>query len=137
MTAHQTRESAPITGVTGQERSLLAESLHSKGYEVHGIKRCASSFNTQLIDHIFEKPQTDLARFTLHYGDLTETSNLTRIYRSVEPDEIYSLGAQSHVAVSFQTPECTVDVDANGLFVGNHNCPIPEVISALANLKLL
>lgn len=111
---HQVRKSALITGVTGQDGSFLAEFLLGKGYEVHGIKRRASSFNTQRVDHIFENPQTDQARFTLHYGDLTDTSNLIRIIRSVEPDEIYNLGAQSHVAVSFEAPEYTADVDAIG-----------------------
>lgn len=105
---------ALITGVTGQDGSYLAEFLLQKGYEVHGIKRRASSFNTQRIDHIYEDPQTDNARFRLHYGDLTDTSNLTRIIRDIEPDEIYNLGAQSHVAVSFEAPEYTADVDAIG-----------------------
>jgi len=105
---------ALITGVTGQDGSYLAEFLLEKGYEVHGIKRRASSFNTQRIDHIFEDPHTDKARFKLHYGDLSDSSNLTRILREVEPDEIYNLGAQSHVAVSFESPEYTADVDAMG-----------------------
>lgn len=105
---------ALITGVTGQDGSYLAEFLLEKGYEVHGIKRRASSFNTQRVDHIYEDPQTDHARFRLHYGDLTDSSNLTRIMREVEPDEVYNLGAQSHVAVSFEAPEYTADVDAMG-----------------------
>ncbi|WP_299938819.1 GDP-mannose 4,6-dehydratase [uncultured Pelagimonas sp.] len=105
---------ALITGITGQDGSYLAEFLLEKGYEVHGIKRRASSFNTQRVDHIYEDPHTDQARFKLHYGDLTDTSNLTRIIREVEPDEVYNLGAQSHVAVSFEAPEYTADVDAMG-----------------------
>ncbi len=105
---------ALITGITGQDGSYLAEFLLEKGYEVHGIKRRASSFNTQRIDHIYEDPHVDSARLKLHYGDLTDTSNLTRLIRDIEPDEIYNLGAQSHVAVSFETPEYTADVDAMG-----------------------
>ena len=105
---------ALITGVTGQDGSYLAEFLLEKGYEVHGIKRRASMFNTQRVDHIYEDPHTDNARFKLHDGDLTDTSNLTRIIRDIEPDEIYNLGAQSHVAVSFEAPEYTADVDAIG-----------------------
>ena len=105
---------ALITGVTGQDGSYLAEFLLEKGYEVHGIKRRASSLNTQRVDHIFEDPHASDARFKLHYGDLTDTSNLTRLIRDIEPDEIYNLGAQSHVAVSFEAPEYTADVDAIG-----------------------
>lgn len=105
---------ALITGVTGQDGSYLAEFLLEKGYEVHGIKRRASSFNTERIDHIFQDPHEKNARFKLHYGDLSDTSNLTRILREVQPDEVYNLGAQSHVAVSFESPEYTADVDAIG-----------------------
>jgi GDPmannose 4,6-dehydratase len=105
---------ALITGVTGQDGSYLAEFLLEKGYEVHGIKRRASSFNTQRVDHIYEDPHTDQARFRLHYGDLSDSSNLTRIIQEVQPDEVYNLGAQSHVAVSFESPEYTADVDALG-----------------------
>lgn len=105
---------ALITGITGQDGSYLAEFLLEKGYEVHGIKRRASSFNTQRVDHIYEDPHTDNARFKLHYGDLTDTSNLTRILSEVRPDEVYNLGAQSHVAVSFEAPEYTADVDGMG-----------------------
>ncbi|TAA39596.1 GDP-mannose 4,6-dehydratase [Corallincola spongiicola] len=105
---------AIITGVTGQDGSYLAEFLLEKGYEVHGIKRRASSFNTDRIDHIFEDPHSKNPKFFLHYGDLTDSSNLTRILREVEPDEVYNLGAQSHVAVSFESPEYTADVDAMG-----------------------
>lgn len=105
---------ALITGVTGQDGSYLAEFLLEKGYEVHGIKRRSSSLNTERVDHIYQDPQTDNARFILHYGDLTDSSNLTRILSEVRPDEVYNLGAQSHVAVSFDTPEYTADVDALG-----------------------
>jgi len=105
---------ALITGVTGQDGSYLAELLLKKGYEVHGIKRRASLFNTQRVDHIYKDLHTDNARFRLHYGDLTDSSNLTRILREVEPNEVYHLGAQSHVAVSFEVPEYTADVDAMG-----------------------
>ena len=105
---------ALITGITGQDGSYLAELLLAKGYEVHGIKRRASSFNTQRIAHIYEDPHQPDPRLKLHYGDLTDTSNLTRILREVEPDEVYNLGAQSHVAVSFEAPEYTADVDAIG-----------------------
>ncbi|MEL6693097.1 MAG: GDP-mannose 4,6-dehydratase [Pseudomonadota bacterium] len=105
---------ALITGTTGQDGSYLAELLLEKGYEVHGLKRRASSFNTQRVDHIYQDPHTDNQRFILHYGDLTDTSNLTRLMREVQPDEVYNLGAQSHVAVSFEAPEYTADVDAIG-----------------------
>lgn len=105
---------ALITGITGQDGSYLAEFLLEKGYEVHGIKRRASSFNTQRIDHIYEDPHWPNPKLKLHYGDLTDTSNLTRILREIEPDEVYNLGAQSHVAVSFEAPEYTADVDATG-----------------------
>ncbi|GAB3311728.1 GDP-mannose 4,6-dehydratase [Haliea atlantica] len=105
---------ALITGVTGQDGSYLAEFLLEKGYTVHGIKRRASLFNTQRVDHIYQDPHTDNANFKLHYGDLTDTSNLVRIIQEVQPDEIYNLGAQSHVAVSFESPEYTADVDAMG-----------------------
>jgi GDPmannose 4,6-dehydratase len=105
---------ALITGVTGQDGSYLAEFLLEKGYVVHGIKRRASSLNTQRIDHLYQDPHVDNAKFILHYGDLTDSSNLTRILQQVEPDEVYNLGAQSHVAVSFESPEYTADVDAMG-----------------------
>ncbi len=107
-------KTALITGVTGQDGSYLAEFLLEKGYEVHGIKRRASLFNTARVDHIYEDPHVDHARFQLHYGDLSDTSNLTRIIQQVQPDEVYNLGAQSHVAVSFEAPEYTADVDALG-----------------------
>jgi GDPmannose 4,6-dehydratase len=105
---------ALITGVTGQDGSYLAEFLLEKGYEVHGIKRRASSFNTQRVDHIYQDPHVDNRNFVLHYGDLSDSSNLTRIIQEVQPDEVYNLGAQSHVAVSFESPEYTADVDAMG-----------------------
>lgn len=105
---------ALITGITGQDGSYLAEFLLAKGYIVHGIKRRASSFNTQRVDHIYQDPHIENARFKLHYGDLSDTSNLIRIVQETQPDEIYNLGAMSHVAVSFESPEYTADVDAIG-----------------------
>jgi len=105
---------ALITGITGQDGSYLAEFLLEKGYMVHGIKRRASSFNTERVDHIYQDPHIDHRHFVLHYGDLTDSSNLTRIIQQTQPDEIYNLGAQSHVAVSFESPEYTADVDAIG-----------------------
>ncbi|WP_415893541.1 GDP-mannose 4,6-dehydratase [Neptuniibacter sp. PT8_73] len=110
----QTKKVALITGVTGQDGSYLAEFLLEKGYEVHGIKRRASSFNTERVDHIYKDPHEENVNFHLHYGDLTDTSNLTRIIQQIQPDEVYNLGAQSHVAVSFEAPEYTADVDAIG-----------------------
>ena len=109
-----TNKVALITGITGQDGSYLAEFLLEKGYTVHGIKRRASSFNTQRIDHVYQDPHVDNARFKLHYGDLSDTSNLIRIIQETRPDEIYNLGAMSHVAVSFESPEYTADVDAMG-----------------------
>jgi GDPmannose 4,6-dehydratase len=105
---------ALITGITGQDGSYLAELLLSKGYQVHGIKRRASSLNTQRVDHIYQDPHVENQHFILHYGDLTDASNLTRIVQQVQPDEIYNLGAQSHVAVSFESPEYTADADGLG-----------------------
>ena len=105
---------ALITGITGQDGSYLAEFLLEKGYIVHGIKRRSSSLNTDRIDHIYEDPHVPNAHFKLHYGDLTDSSNLIRIVQETKPDEIYNLGAQSHVAVSFESPEYTADVDAIG-----------------------
>ena len=107
-------KAALITGITGQDGSYLAELLLKKGYTVHGIKRRSSSFNTQRIDHIYQDPHVENARFKLHYGDLSDSSNLIRIVQETQPDEIYNLGAQSHVAVSFESPEYTADVDALG-----------------------
>jgi GDPmannose 4,6-dehydratase len=108
------RKVALITGVTGQDGSYLAEFLLEKGYEVHGIKRRASLFNTQRIDHIYQDPHEVQPKLKLHYGDLSDTSNLTRLIQQIQPDEIYNLGAQSHVAVSFEAPEYTADVDGLG-----------------------
>lgn len=105
---------ALITGITGQDGSYLAEFLLSEGYEVHGIKRRASLLNTDRVDHIYQDPNIDDAKFKLHYGDLADTSSLTRLLSEIEPDEVYNLGAQSHVAVSFEAPEYTADVDALG-----------------------
>jgi GDPmannose 4,6-dehydratase len=105
---------ALITGITGQDGALLAEFLLKKGYEVHGIKRRASLFNTQRVDHLYQDPHVDGRRFILHYGDMTDSSNLIRILQQVQPDEVYNLAAQSHVAVSFESPEYTADVDAIG-----------------------
>jgi len=105
---------ALITGITGQDGSYLAEFLLEKGYVVHGIKRRASSFNTDRIDHLYQDPHINHRDFVLHYGDLTDTSNLVRIVQQTQPDEIYNIGAQSHVAVSFESPEYTADVDAMG-----------------------
>lgn len=105
---------ALITGITGQDGSYLAELLLEKGYEVHGIKRRSSSLNTQRIDHIYQDNHEKDQKFFLHYGDLTDSSNLTRIIKNIQPDEVYNLGAQSHVAVSFECPEYTADVDAMG-----------------------
>ena len=118
---------ALITGITGQDGSYLAEFLLKKGYEVHGIKRRASSLNTQRIDHIYEDPQTDNAQLKLHYGDLTDSSNLTRLISEIGPDEVYNLGAQSHVAVSFEAPEYTADVDALGAL---------RILEAIRSLQL-
>jgi GDPmannose 4,6-dehydratase len=105
---------ALITGVTGQDGSYLAELLLEKGYEVHGIKRRASLFNTDRIDHLYQDPHATNKNFYLHYGDLSDTSNLVRLIQQTQPDEIYNLGAQSHVAVSFDAPEYTADIDAIG-----------------------
>lgn len=109
-----TKKVALITGVTGQDGSYLAELLLEKGYEVHGIKRRASSLNTERVDHIYQDSHEKSPSFFLHYGDLTDSSNLTRIIKDVQPDEVYNLGAQSHVAVSFECPEYTADVDGMG-----------------------
>ncbi len=114
MNMNQTSKVALITGITGQDGSYLAEFLLDKGYVVHGIKRRASSFNTQRVDHIYQDPHWDNAMLHLHYGDLSDTSNLIRIIQETQPDEIYNLGAMSHVAVSFESPEYTADVDGMG-----------------------
>ena len=114
MTSMSKQKKALITGITGQDGSYLAELLLTKGYSVHGIKRRASSFNTSRIDHLYQDPHETDPRLTLHYGDLSDGSNLQRIIEQVQPDEIYNLGAQSHVAVSFEAPEYTANVDALG-----------------------
>ena len=105
---------ALITGITGQDGAYLAEFLLDKGYEVHGIKRRASIFNTERIDHLYQDPHVQHARLILHYGDLTDSTNLIRVMQQVQPDEVYNLAAQSHVAVSFETPEYTANADALG-----------------------
>src|ERR1043165_1132000 len=105
---------ALITGITGQDGSYLAEFLLNKGYNVHGIKRRTSLFNTQRIDHIYEDPHNRGQKFTLHYGDRTDSTNVIRIIQEVQPDEIYNLGAMSHVQVSFETPEYTANADGIG-----------------------
>jgi GDPmannose 4,6-dehydratase len=112
--AKSTPKVALISGITGQDGSYLAELLLEKGYIVHGIKRRVSSFNTQRIDHLYQDPHIEHANLKLHYGDLSDTSNLVRIIQETQPDEIYNLGAMSHVAVSFESPEYTADVDAIG-----------------------
>ena len=111
---HMAKKVALITGVTGQDGAYLSEFLLKRGYEVHGIKRRSSSFNTGRIDHLYQDPHTADRRFILHYGDLTDATNLIRIVQQVQPDEIYNLAAQSHVAVSFETPEYTANADALG-----------------------
>ena len=105
---------ALITGITGQDGSYLAEYLLKQNYEVHGIKRRASSFNTQRIDHLYQDPHTDNPNLFLHYGDLTDSINIIKLIQKIKPDEIYNLGAQSHVAVSFESPEYTANSDAIG-----------------------
>ena len=109
-----TRKKALITGITGQDGAYLAELLLDKGYEVHGIKRRASQLNTERIDHLYQDPHEQDVRLTLHYGDLVDSTNLIRIVQEVRPDEIYNLAAQSHVRVSFDTPEYTSEVDGLG-----------------------
>ena len=108
------KKRALITGVTGQDGAYLAEFLLAKGYEVHGIKRRASLINTDRIDHLYQDPHEKNRKFILHYGDLTDSMNLTRIIQEIQPDEIYNLGAMSHVKVSFDTPEYTANVDGLG-----------------------
>ncbi len=107
-------KTAFITGVTGQDGAYLAEFLLAKGYHVHGLKRRASSFNTDRVDHLYQDPHESDVKFTLHYGDLTDSTNLIRIIKEIQPDQIYNLAAQSHVAVSFETPEYTANSDAPG-----------------------
>src|ERR1700754_691958 len=105
---------ALITGITGQDGSYLAEFLLAKGYQVHGIKRRASLFNTARIDHLYQDPHTSPRNFVLHHGDMTDACSLIRIVQAVQPDEIYNLAAQSHVGVSFEEPECTANADGLG-----------------------
>lgn len=109
-----TKKKALITGVTGQDGAYLAELLLAKGYEVHGVKRRSSSFNSARIDHLYQDPHEEVVTFHLHYGDLTDSTNMIRIVQEVQPDEIYNLAAQSHVAVSFETPEYTANADGIG-----------------------
>src|SRR5581483_3511194 len=109
-----TKRVALITGITGQDGSYLAELLLEKGYEVHGIKRRSSSFNTERVDHLYQDPHLSDVHFHLHYGDLTDATNLIRVMQEVQPAEIYNLAAQSHVQVSFETPEYTANADALG-----------------------
>ena len=111
---NQTKK-ALITGITGQDGSYLAELLLNKGYEVHGMKRRASNFNTQRIDHLYQDPHGHKKNFMLHYGDLTDSTNIFKLIQEIRPDEIYNLGAQSHVAVSFESPEYTANSDALGI----------------------
>ena len=118
---------ALITGVTGQDGSYLAELLLEKGYEVHGLKRRSSSFNTSRIDHLYQDPHESNAKFILHYGDLIDSTNIMKLIQKIQPDEIYNLGAQSHVAVSFETPEYTANCDALGIL---------RILEAVRNLKL-
>lgn len=108
------KKKALITGVTGQDGAYLCEFLLTKGYEVHGIKRRSSLFNTDRIDHLYQSPHEDKKNFILHYGDVTDSTNLIRVIQDIQPDEIYNLAAQSHVAVSFETPEYTANSDELG-----------------------
>ena len=119
---------ALITGVTGQDGSYLAEFLLEKGYEVHGLKRRSSSFNTSRIDHLYQDPHESDAKFFLHYGDLIDSTNIMKLIQKIQPDEIYNLGAQSHVAVSFDTPEYTANCDALGIL---------RILEAVKNLNLI
>ena len=118
---------ALITGVTGQDGSYLAELLLDKGYIVHGLKRRSSSFNTSRIDHLYRDPHEKDAKFFLHYGDLIDSTNIMKLIQKIQPDEIYNLGAQSHVAVSFETPEYTANCDALGIL---------RILEAVKNLNL-
>ena len=119
---------ALITGITGQDGSYLAELLLKKGYEVHGLKRRSSSFNTSRIDHLYQDPHEQDANFFLHYGDLIDSTNIMKLIKKIQPDEIYNLGAQSHVAVSFETPEYTANCDALGTL---------RILEAIKNLNLI
>ena len=119
---------ALITGITGQDGSYLAEFLLEKDYEVHGLKRRSSSFNTSRIDHLYQDPHESDANFFLHYGDLIDSTNIMKLIQKIKPDEIYNLGAQSHVAVSFETPEYTANCDALGVL---------RILEAVKNLNLI
>ena len=119
---------ALITGITGQDGSYLAEFLLQKGYEVHGIKRRSSSFNTSRIDHLYTDPHDNEQKFFLHYGDMTDSSGILRIIQQIKPDEIYNLAAQSHVAVSFESPEYTANCDALGIL---------RILEAIRTLDLI
>ena len=116
-----------ITGITGQDGSYLAELLLQKGYIVHGLKRRSSSFNTSRIDHLYQDPHEKDAKFFLHYGDLIDSTNVMKLIQKIQPDEIYNLGAQSHVAVSFEMPEYTANCDALGIL---------RILEAVKNLNL-
>ena len=122
------RKVALITGVTGQDGAYLSELLLEKNYEVHGIKRRASSFNTSRIDHLYQDPHEEDANFILHYGDLIDSSNIMKLIQKIQPDEIYNLGAQSDVALSFETPEYTANCDALGVL---------RILEAVKNLNLI
>ena len=122
------KKTALITGITGQDGSYLAELLLDKGYEVHGIKRRSSSFNTSRINHLYEDPHSKNPKLILHYGDLTDSTNIIKLIEKIKPDEIYNLGAQSHVAVSFETPEYTANCDALGVL---------RILEAVKNLNLI
>ena len=132
---------ALITGITGQDGSYLAELLLEKGYQVHGIKRRASSFNTSRIDHLYQDPHESDPRLVLHYGDLTDSTNLIRIIQQVQPDEIYNLGAQSHVAVSFESPEYTANSDALGTEVVDlirlHQLDDPDQVCTVSEVAVV
>ena len=130
-------KTALITGITGQDGSYLAEFLLEKGYIVHGLKRRSSNFNTQRIDHIFKDPHEKENNFFLHYGDLTDSTNLIRIINEIKPDEIYNLAAQSHVAVSFETPEYTANCDALGTLRILEAVRILNLIDKIFSLCLL
>ena len=119
---------ALITGITGQDGSYLAEILLEKGYEVHGLKRRSSSFNTSRIDHLYQDPHESDPKFFLHYGDLIDSTNIMKLIKKIQPNEIYNLGAQSHVAVSFETPEYTANCDAIGIL---------RILEAVKNLNLI
>ena len=134
------KKKALITGITGQDGSYLAEFLLDKGYEVHGIKRRSSLFNTHRIDHIYEDPHVKNQRFKLHYGDLTDTSNVIRLLSEIQPDEIYNLAAQSHVGISFNTGEATLNINtlaSTEIPIVNTTPAMPGRVSTAPNLSLI